>query len=370
MIGIGTKAMMKAVVCLAPLSITIEARPLPIRAHDEVLLKINRAGICGTDYHIYEGKHPFLNYPRVIGHELSATVVDTPSSNKFKIGQKVAINPYIACGTCHACKIGKPNCCMNIAVLGVHRDGGMCEYISVPERNLISADGLTLDEAATVEFLAIGAHAVRRSSIGRGERALVVGAGPIGLGVAIFAKIAGADVTLVDRDSERLSLASAATGIANTIIANSDGAAKIMQQSNDDGPGPLQKIAHCERLRGISFINFSESHRDDHQRNQQEHGRCRGSLVDRRVVRVVVGRRGVGKEHLKTRASQRKIPEKMLAGFNGVRRDHLLKRWLLLAKFFLHQTTAFAPRALGPLSMPLLIAERIDLTHIECVFWF
>ena len=235
MIGIGTKAMMKAVVCLAPLSITIEARPLPIRAHDEVLLKINRAGICGTDYHIYEGKHPFLNYPRVIGHELSATVVDTPSSNKFKIGQKVAINPYIACGTCHACKIGKPNCCMNIAVLGVHRDGGMCEYISLPERNLISADGLTLDEAATVEFLAIGAHAVRRSSIGRGERALVVGAGPIGLGVAIFAKIAGADVTLVDRDSERLSLASAATGIANTIIANSDGAAKIMQQSNDDG---------------------------------------------------------------------------------------------------------------------------------------
>ena len=233
--GTGKVAVMKAVVCAAPHSISVETRPAAVRPENEVLLKINRAGICGTDYHIYEGLHPFLNYPRVIGHELSATVVDTPSSNKFKIGQKVAINPYIACGTCHACKIGKPNCCMNIAVLGVHRDGGMCEYISLPERNLISADGLTLDEAATVEFLAIGAHAVRRSSIGRGERALVVGAGPIGLGVAIFAKIAGADVTLVDRDSERLSLASAATGIANTIIANSDGAAKIMQQSNDDG---------------------------------------------------------------------------------------------------------------------------------------
>ena len=226
---------MKAVVCPAPHAIAVETRPTATRGHDEVLLKINRAGICGTDYHIYEGLHPFLKYPRVIGHELSGTVVETPSFCDFEIGQQVVINPYIACGTCHACKIGKPNCCMKIAVLGVHRDGGMCELISLLERNLISAEGLSLDEAATVEFLAIGAHAVRRSGVGAGAKALVVGAGPIGLGAAIFAKIAGASVTLVDRDPERLQLASSATGILNTITADKDGAAKIMQASDENG---------------------------------------------------------------------------------------------------------------------------------------
>ena len=235
MSGVGISGMMKAVVCLAPHAVAVEMRPSAIRAHDEVLLKINRVGICGTDYHIYEGLHPFLKYPRVIGHELSATIVETPASCNFEIGQQVVINPYVACGICHACKIGKPNCCMNIAVLGVHRDGGMCEFISLPERNLISAEGLSLDEAATVEFLAIGAHAVRRSGVGKGAKALVVGAGPIGLGVAIFAQIAGANVTLVDRDSERLLLASAATGITNTVVVDANASAKIMQVSNGDG---------------------------------------------------------------------------------------------------------------------------------------
>ena len=226
---------MRAVVCQAPHSIVVEKRPQAKRLQDEVLLQINRAGICGTDYHIYEGLHPFLKYPRVIGHELSATVVETPAPCKFAIGQQVVVNPYIACGKCHACIISKPNCCMNIAVLGVHRDGGMCELISLPERNLISAESLSLDEAATVEFLAIGAHAVRRSGIGKGMNALVVGAGPIGLGAAIFAQIAGASVVLVDRDSERLGLASSATGISNTITADANAAANIMGASNGDG---------------------------------------------------------------------------------------------------------------------------------------
>jgi len=235
MSGDKSTAMMKAVVCLAPHAIAVESRPIATRAQGEVLLKIERVGICGTDYHIYEGQQPFLNYPRVIGHELSATVVETPTSSRFQIGQQVVINPYIACGTCHACKIGKPNCCMNIAVLGVHRDGGMCEFVSLPERNLILADGLTLDEAATVEFLAIGAHAVRRSGVSNGAKALVVGAGPIGLGAAIFAQIAGAKVTLVDRDKDRLSSASAATGITNTVIVDTNASASIMQASDGDG---------------------------------------------------------------------------------------------------------------------------------------
>jgi 2-desacetyl-2-hydroxyethyl bacteriochlorophyllide A dehydrogenase len=235
MSGAGRAAVMKSVVCSAPHSISVETRPAATRAEGDVLVQINRAGICGTDYHIYEGLHPFLKYPRVIGHELSGTVVEVSNGSKFAVGTQIVINPYIACGTCHACKIGKPNCCMNIAVLGVHRDGGMCDLISIPERNVIPANGLTLDEAATVEFLAIGAHAVRRSGVGKGSTALVVGAGPIGLGAAIFAQIAGAAVTLVDRDGERLLLAREATGISNGIVAYADIKAKIMQASNQDG---------------------------------------------------------------------------------------------------------------------------------------
>ena len=154
---------MKAIVCRAPHDIGIEDRAEPARADGEVIVRIRRVGICGTDYHIFEGTHPFLAYPRVIGHELAATVERPPAGSRFRAGDDVVINPYLSCGTCHACRNGKPNCCMRIAVLGVHRDGGMCERISLPEGNLVPAEGLSLDAAATVEFLAIGAHAVRRA---------------------------------------------------------------------------------------------------------------------------------------------------------------------------------------------------------------
>jgi 2-desacetyl-2-hydroxyethyl bacteriochlorophyllide A dehydrogenase len=193
-------------------------------------LRISRIGICGTDYHIFAGLHPFLEYPRVMGHELAGVVEAADRSSKFRVGEPVVINPYLSCGKCHACKGGKPNCCMKIQVLGVHRDGGMCELLSLPEGNLMPADGLSADAAASVEFLAIGAHAVRRSGMKAGAKVLVVGAGPIGLGAALFAHIAGAQVTIMDRDPARLVLASAATGIGATILAG-DGARELVSES-------------------------------------------------------------------------------------------------------------------------------------------
>jgi 2-desacetyl-2-hydroxyethyl bacteriochlorophyllide A dehydrogenase len=226
---------MKAIVCRQPHDMGMENRPKPTRNPGEVTVKLDRIGICGTDYHIYDGKHPFLQYPRVMGHELAATVSAADSSSHFKPGQLVAINPYIACGKCHACKQGKPNCCMNIAVLGVHRDGGMCEFITLPEGNLLAADGMSADAAASVEFLAIGAHAVRRSGMGRGTKALVVGAGPIGLGAALFGLIAAGDVTIADRDPARLALASRITGIAQTILSDDSVQTKVMQATGDNG---------------------------------------------------------------------------------------------------------------------------------------
>jgi len=148
---------MQAIVCQKPGALAFEDRPEPTRGAGEVLVQIRRVGICGTDYHIYEGTQPYLQYPRVMGHELSAEVMEAPVTSALKRGQIVVVNPYIACGTCTACRNGKPNCCMRIAVLGVHRDGGMTELLSLPEGNLYPAGVLSIEQAATVEFLGIGA---------------------------------------------------------------------------------------------------------------------------------------------------------------------------------------------------------------------
>lgn len=180
-------------------------RPEPLSGH--IRVRIGHIGICGTDYHIYEGRQPFLEYPRVMGHELSGRAMDGSSDGRIAPGDLVVVNPYLSCGRCHACQLEKPNCCENIAVLGVHTDGGMCEEISVPEGNLYLAEGLSEKAAAMVEFLAIGAHGVRRARMREGAEALIVGAGPIGIGAALFAAIGGAKVTLRDSAQERLDLA-------------------------------------------------------------------------------------------------------------------------------------------------------------------
>ncbi len=226
---------MRAIVCLSPGKLALEERPLPERRGDEVLLSIRRIGICGTDYHIFEGLHPFLKYPRVMGHELSAEVIEAPTASAYKPGDPVIVIPYLSCGTCVACRRGKTNCCTTLQCLGVHCDGGMTERIALPEANLYPAEGLSLEEAAMVEFLAIGAHAVRRSRVLPGDRALVVGAGPIGIGTALFARLAGAEVTLMDRVPEVAATASRVTGIESTIVAGPDAADRVAELTGGDG---------------------------------------------------------------------------------------------------------------------------------------
>ena len=195
---------MRALLCDEPGKLSIVRRDEPRAAAGEVLVRIRRVGICGTDYHIFAGNQPYLEYPRVIGHELGGEVVEAPSGSALRAGQVVAIEPYLWCGTCRACRIGRTNCCQRLQVLGVHRDGGACDYIAVPERHVVPADGLSVSAAAMVEFLAIGAHGVRRSGAGPQHRALVVGAGPIGIAAAIFAKARGAHVSVLDMNAKRL----------------------------------------------------------------------------------------------------------------------------------------------------------------------
>jgi len=225
---------MKAVVCEEPFDLRVVDRAAPEPNDGEVLVRIQRVGLCGTDYHIFAGRHPFLAYPRVIGHELSGTVVAAGAGSRFSEGQLVAINPYLSCGTCVACRKGKPNACVSIQVLGVHTDGGMCELLTVPESALLDATGLTPDQAAMLEFLAVGAHAVARSRVGHGERVLVVGAGPIGIGTALFAKLEGAKVTLVDQREARLAYARDQLGFGSVVTAGDDVAEVLASQTDGE----------------------------------------------------------------------------------------------------------------------------------------
>ncbi len=227
---------MKAVVCNEPGQLVLADVPaLGTVPPGWVRLAVSHVGICGTDYHIYEGKHPFLQYPRIMGHEISARVAEVGAGVSLEKGKLVIVNPYIACGKCGACRKAKPNCCTDIRVLGVHTDGAQCEEILVPEVNLYPADGLSPAAAATVEFLAIGAHAVRRSLAPKGSRALVIGAGPIGLGTAIFSGIAGHDVTLVDTSRERLSMAADIFGFAKGILADDKTAEAVSAATDGEG---------------------------------------------------------------------------------------------------------------------------------------
>jgi 2-desacetyl-2-hydroxyethyl bacteriochlorophyllide A dehydrogenase len=226
--------LVRAVVCEQPLQLVLASTELPVRAPGEVLIRIRRVGLCGTDYHIYAGKHPFLAYPRVMGHELAGEVLDAAPGSRLRPGALVTINPYLSCGSCVACRKGKPNCCVSIRVLGVHVDGGMREVISVPESAVIDAAGLSLEQAAMVEFLAIGAHAVSRGRCGPGGRTLVVGAGPIGIAVTLFARMAGADVTLVDTRRSRLEHAREHLGVAGTVLADGEEHQRLMDLTHGE----------------------------------------------------------------------------------------------------------------------------------------
>jgi 2-desacetyl-2-hydroxyethyl bacteriochlorophyllide A dehydrogenase len=195
---------MLTVICDAPGSLRAFDRDMPVRAPGDVLLRVRRVGICGTDLHIFTGNQPYLEYPRVMGHELAGEVCEAPPDTGLRPGDAVYVMPYLSCGRCRACLQGKTNCCVNLQVLGVHRDGALAEYLAVPAAFVHRAEGLSLDQAAMLEFLAIGAHAVRRGDVQPGQRVLVVGTGPIGMAALLFAKLRGGEVTALDARAERV----------------------------------------------------------------------------------------------------------------------------------------------------------------------
>ncbi|UZO82310.1 zinc-binding alcohol dehydrogenase family protein [Aquimarina sp. ERC-38] len=226
---------MKYIVCEKPGEFLLKEKDPPVRKAGEALLQINKVGICGTDLHAYAGNQAFFTYPRILGHELASVVLEIGANERgIKTGDRVVVMPYLSCGTCIACKHGKTNCCTNIKVLGVHGDGGMQEQITVPSTILLKANHLSDNEMAIVEPLAIGAHAIRRASIQKGETVAIVGCGPIGIGIMKLAQIAGARVIAIDTNEERMQYAKEKIGVDFIVKAGKEAVTEIENITNGD----------------------------------------------------------------------------------------------------------------------------------------
>jgi 2-desacetyl-2-hydroxyethyl bacteriochlorophyllide A dehydrogenase len=280
----------------------------------EALVKMERIGVCGSDFHAFSGKHPAYVYPRVLGHECGCTVVTAPE-NEFgiKAGDRCAIDPYVNCGTCSMCLAGRTNCCERLEVLGIHRDGGMQEFLAVPLRLLYPSHTLSYEELALVETLGIGAHAVARSAIQEGEPALVVGAGPIGLATALFAKVAGADVILAEINEERRDFAAqlgfnttgAVGSFQSPVVYDATGNPKVMASS-------LQYVAQGGRLVFVGLTSDPVVLDDSlfHRKEVTLYSSRNSAGQFRRIIQLLEAGKISVKEWITNRLSLLELPDK------------------------------------------------------------
>ncbi|TMM56760.1 zinc-binding alcohol dehydrogenase family protein [Maribacter algarum] len=227
---------MKYIVCEKPGEFVLKEKDSPKRKEGEALLKVTKVGICGTDLHAFAGNQAFFTYPRILGHELATRIEAIGENSKgLKPGDNVVVMPYLSCGKCVACRNRKTNCCTSLQVLGIHTDGGMQEYITAPIDILIPSKNLTDNQMALVEPLAIGAHAVRRAQLKPEETVVVIGCGPIGLGLMKFVQIAGAKVIAVDMNQQRLDYAKKTIGVDHVVLAGH----KAIQNISDITDGDM-----------------------------------------------------------------------------------------------------------------------------------
>jgi L-gulonate 5-dehydrogenase len=191
----------------------LEANKLAIESRDsrppgngEVAIQVVRAGICGSDVHILHGSNPFVIYPRIIGHEFAGVVTALGSGvSHLAVGDHVVADPVISCGHCYPCRVGRPNVCANLEVIGVHRDGGFRSVAVVPQENAVKfSPSLGFDVAALAEPLAVAANVLWRTGCDGNDVVLIYGAGTVGLTVLQVAKMRGARCVIADIDARRL----------------------------------------------------------------------------------------------------------------------------------------------------------------------
>lgn len=201
---------MKAIKFEKPWDVACVEMEKPVPGPGEALIRIMTAGICGSDIGAFRGTNGLVSYPRVIGHELAGIIESIPEDNPkgLKVGDKVIVDPYLYCGHCYPCSIGRTNCCTDLHVLGVHVDGGMAEYFCHPANMLVKMpDDMDWVDAAMAEPLTISLHGIHRGGLKAGEYCAIIGAGTVGLLAALAALAYGAYPILIDLVQERLDFA-------------------------------------------------------------------------------------------------------------------------------------------------------------------
>jgi threonine dehydrogenase-like Zn-dependent dehydrogenase len=231
---------MKGLVLDCPGEASIRQVEDPTPAQGEVLLQIRRIGLCGSDLNSFRGKNPMVSFPRIPGHEIAATIVDTSQLNElsqslFPIGTDVTLSPYSNCGRCLPCMQGRTNCCQFNQTLGVQRDGALAEYIAISPGKLFTAK-LNLKELCLVEPLTVGFHAVARGRVTRDDTIAIFGCGGVGLGAVAAASFRRARVIAVDVDEAKLALAVKAGAHETINTAREDRHAKLQELTNGSGP--------------------------------------------------------------------------------------------------------------------------------------
>lgn len=230
---------MRAAIFDSPFAMRMAEAPKPEPGPGEALVRVKAAGLCAGDLYIYTGKNPYVSYPRIGCHEISGTVAGYgPDTGGPAPGSRVVIDPFIGCGHCYPCRIGRRNCCANLTIIGVHREGGFAEFVTAPVSNLVAVpEGLSDFEAAFAEPVAIGVQGCRRGMVSADDSVLVLGAGPIGLAIVEVARARGAGVYATDLSQERLAIA-----------------AELGATPVEGGEGLLRRVLQITRGEGMPVV--------------------------------------------------------------------------------------------------------------------
>jgi len=300
--------LMKAIVLQEPHKLRqIDIQEPDSPAHGEALVRVHQVGICGTDISGYLGKFPFYSYPRIPGHELGVEVVEVGEGvEHIQAGDHCSVEPYLNDPSSFASRRGRSNCCEALQVLGVHTDGGMRSRFVLPARKLHPSAKLTFEQLALVETLAIGCHAIDRGRLVPGEHVLIIGAGPIGLSVIEFARLAETEITVMDMNPRRLDFCQKTMRVHHTVHYSGDDTETDKIRDITDGhlptvvidatgnvesmSGALKYVAHTGRLVFVGIVT-SEIHFPHPLMHAREMTLCatRNALPSdfRRIIRLI-----------------------------------------------------------------------------------
>lgn len=227
---------MKALVIKEPGHAEIRAVSDPAADRGGLLLKVRMVGFCGSDLNSFRGRNPLVSFPRIPGHEVSATIVEGSNQNPaLAAGVDVTLSPYTSCGQCASCRRGRPNACQFNETLGVQRDGAATEYIVVPAERIYPAK-LTLKELCLVEPLTVGFHAVARGRVTANDTVAILGCGGVGLGAVAASGFRSARTIAIDLDDEKLNTARAAGATHSINTAREELHPRLAEFTDGRGP--------------------------------------------------------------------------------------------------------------------------------------